>query len=209
MHVDEPRFPPAPWTLRGDAVVAIKLVRKELVRSLIPQDAKVLCLWPRHTLAVLYLSQYLDSPAGEYREVILAPALIRRRGRVAFWISHILVDNECSQGAGRAIWALPKQMASIQWSSSRVAVDGPSLRLRATFALRRLSLRLPFIGAAMSSHDSVESWFAVRGSARTEVSRATLETDDRLLSSLGFRGEITVCVCTGMKVTIGRPARVF
>lgn len=124
MALDDPHWPPAPWTLQGDAVVGLKLVPSDIARRLVPQDAKVLCILPRRTPAILYLAQYSQSPVGQYREFIVAPALVSRRGRVGFWISHIHVDNSTSLAAGRALWSLPKQMASIQWSADRISING-------------------------------------------------------------------------------------
>jgi hypothetical protein len=213
MPTDEPGFPAAPWKLRGEAIVAIKLVRTDLARQLIPSDAKVISVWPGRALALLYLSLYRSSPVGEYRELIFAPAMVWRNGRIGFWISHILVDNERSAGAGRTIWALPKQIASMQWSSGQaidrrihVSVDGPQTSLRASLLSSRRALWLPFIGAAMSADHDVERWFAVRGSARITTARAIVEADaESGLRELGFNGPLKVLACTGMKITIGRP----
>ena len=204
----EPRFQAAPWTLQGEAVVAFKPVRSERVRRLVPADARVLPVLPGRTLALLYLANYRQSPVGEYREFIFAPALIWRGGRVGLWISHIFVDNDLSLAAGREIWALPKQSASMQWSAGRMRVDGPQVGLELDRPSPRRSMQLPFIGTAMSSHEGVHSRFTVRGAGRVGFARATVDIRDEIgLGDLGFGGLQTLYVCSHMQVTIGRPRK--
>lgn len=201
-------FQPAPWTLHGEAMIGFKLVREDAVRRLVPSDAKVVRVLPGRTVAMLYLSQYRQSPVGEYREFILAPALLWRGGRIGFWISHIFVDHELSLIAGRTLWSLPKQAASIQWSAGCVRVAGPQVRLQAVFTAPRATMRLPFVGAAMSGFGSSESWFPARGSARVGFARANIEVEDEIgLSELGFGGVSRFFFCNHMRVTIERPRR--
>jgi hypothetical protein len=208
MALDDPHYQAAPWTLRGEAIVGLKLVRADIVRRFIPPDAKVLCVWPKRTLAVLYLAQYRQSPVGEYRELIIAPALVSRAGRVGFWISHIYVDSVTSLVAGRALWALPKQMASIEWTAERIAVIGPQVKLQAASApSSSAAVRLPFIGAAMSKYRSAESWFAVRGAASCTFARATVDLAGEGLDELGFGGTMKVWCCRHLRVTIGRATK--
>jgi hypothetical protein len=206
MALDDPHFQPAPWTLRGEAIVGLKLVPRDIAQRLVPADAKIIGVWPNRTLGILFLAQYRDSPVGEYRELIVAPALVRRKGRVGFWISHIQVDNYISLAAGRTIWALPKQMASMQWSPGRVSISSSRLKLQALVTSPRVSIRLPFFGAAMSKYGLSERWFAVRGAARIGLARASVElADDTGLAALGMAGTMTAFVCNQMQVTIGRP----
>lgn len=206
MALDDPHFPSAPWTLRGEAVVGLKLVRSDLARQLVPRDAKVVCILPKRTPAILYLAHYSQSPVGEYREIIVAPALVSRRGRVGFWISHIYVDSSTSLAAGRAIWALPKQMASMHWSADRFSSNGPQLKLSASVTPARASIRFPFMGAALTKYGLSHSWFAVRGAASIGLARASVDlADDPQLAALGLGGTMTVFVCKQMQVTIGRP----
>ena len=208
MALDDPIFPAAPWTLQGDAFVALKPVSTGAASRLVPPDTKLVSVWPGRTLAILYLARYRTSPVGEYRELIVAPALVSRKGRVGFWISHIYVDSGISLAAGRAIWALPKQMATMQWSAGRFISKAPQLTVQSSVALSRGSIWLPFIGAAMSKYGLAESWFDVRGSARVGFARASIEWDEQMgLGGLGFSGTRRVCVCSHMKVTIGRPRK--
>lgn len=208
MALADSQIPAAPWTLSGDAIVALKSVPRELARRLVPADAKVVHVLPGRTLAILFIARYLQSPVGEYRELIVSPGLIWRNGRLGFWISHIFVDSAASQVAGRRIWALPKEMASMEWGPERVAVTGPLLSLQARVGSLGTSIRLPFFGAAMSRCDSEERCFAVRGAARVGTSRVTIASIDELgIAELAFSGATRVFVCSDMRVTIGRPSK--
>jgi hypothetical protein len=204
-----PQFQPAPWTLRGDAVLAAKLVRKDLVQSLVPADARVICVWPGRTLAVLYLAHYRQSPVGAYRELIVAPALVRLQGHTGAWISHILVDSEPSMIAGRSIWALPKELASMQWESTsqaQVRVDAAKLNLHARFPTARRSMPLPFVGTALSSRGNVANSFVVRGAARVGITRAAIDlTAEADLQALAFHGPRRMYICADLNITIGPP----
>lgn len=208
MTVHEPQIQPAPWTLHGEAIIGFKLVRGALVQRLVPPGASIIRVLPGRTLAMVYLSHYRQSPVGEYREFIFAPALVRRGGRVGFWISHIFVDNERSLVAGRTLWSLPKQAASFEWSAGCVDVSGPQVRLQAVVTRPRAMIRLPFAGAAMSMFGNSESWFSVRGAARIGLAHVNLEVEDEIgLRELGFSGVSRFFFCNRMRVTIGRPRR--
>ena len=72
--------------------------------------AEVLRGSPRIAVTIGALIGYIDSPVGPYREIIVAPALVRRpfpQANVAF----IAVDSEASVVGGRSNWALPKVLA--------------------------------------------------------------------------------------------------
>ena len=203
---EERQIPPAPWTLHGTACFSMQLVRKEQVRALLPQDARVICLWPGRTLAIVYLAQYRESPVGAYHEIIVAPALIRLQGKVGFWISHILVDSELSVLAGRSIWALPKECVPMQWHSAGMRITASQLSLEAAFTPPRRSLRLPFIGTALSKRGPVANSFIVRGSARVGVTRGSIGlTGDAPLEQLGFTGRRRMYVCADLNIRIEPP----
>lgn len=208
MALDDPHFQAAPWTLQGNAIVAVKRVHSDAARRLVPPDANVIAISPARTLAILYLAEYRKSPVGEYRELIVAPALVSRNGRVGFWISHIYVDSGISLAAGRTIWALPKQMAAMEWGADRFISKSPQLQLQSVVAPSRGWLPLPFIGAAMSKYGLAESWFAVRGNTRVAYARASMELAEQMgLGELGFSGTMRVWVCSQLTVTIGRPRK--
>jgi hypothetical protein len=203
------QFSPAPWQLCGDAILAFKPVRTELARPLVPTDARIVSVWPGRTIAMLYLARYRQSPVGEYGEVIVAPAIVRLQGRIGAWISHILVDSEASMIAGRTIWALPKQLASIQWhaaSQAQIRVDAPLLKLHAEFSPPRRYMPLPFMGAALTRRGRIANTFVASGVARVGTTRATIELSAAPeLERLGLHGSRRIYVFRAANIRIGPP----
>ena len=203
--------PAAPWQLSGDAIVAARLVPECVARSFLPHDVSVVCVWPRRTIAVVYLARYRGSPVGEYRECIVAPALARVDGRIAFWISHIVVDSEASLRAGRSIWSLPKAFGAFSWeaagSQARIQLTSSELKMNSGLTARGGWLRLPFAGPAMSRHDSVTKRFSARGTAALAVSRGTIELNGAgsPFADLGFQHTRTLFVLENLRLTIGVP----
>jgi acetoacetate decarboxylase len=205
-----PAIPPAPWRLRGEALFTIRLVSRSAAQALLPRDVDVVCVWPDKTIAVLYLARYAGTPVGEYRELIVAPALTRVGGRLGFWVSHIIVDSAASVAAGRSIWALPKNQGVFRWSSQphpcvqvSSAVD-VSVEVASGGFLRTPAL--PFIGAVHSRLAAAAKSFTVRGSARASLVRATIRlSGEAALQKLRFDGSMIICRLTDLRMTIGTP----
>lgn len=203
-------FPPAPWHLRGDAIMAWRLVPESAVRQLVPADVRIVCPWPGRTVAILYWARYSESPVGDYCEFILAPALTRSKGKAAFWISHIVVDNHVSLLAGRSIWSLPKTSGAFRWDRAAgidVQLDSLDLTARLSTKASRSHLRLPFAGPATSRYASLSKRFFAQGSAALSIATGSVELDvkDLELAQLGFNRPQTLCVLSNMKLTIGQP----
>jgi acetoacetate decarboxylase len=109
-------YPPAPWDLYGDAVQSFHLVDLERAKALVPSDLEIVSVLPGKTLGGLYLSVYEPHSTLSYHELIVVVALVRYRGTIGSWISHIYVDHPESVQGGRNIWGLPKEMADFTWS---------------------------------------------------------------------------------------------
>lgn len=101
---------PAPWDLRGEAVVAFLgphrtgLAAGPLVRR-VPGPAVVLG------------ASWQATPVGPYREfAIVLPS------RIAWWpggcVVEMVVDDESSLRAGRANWGMPKQRGQLSWDGT-------------------------------------------------------------------------------------------
>src|SRR5437867_5261733 len=104
-------YPPAPWTLQGNAIQTLQFVDSARVRPLIPPALKLVSPWPGRTLGGLYLARYGPGSTLEYNELIVVAALTRGAGRFGIWVSHIYVDDPASMAGGREIWGLPKELA--------------------------------------------------------------------------------------------------
>jgi hypothetical protein len=103
---------PAPWTLALEGLVWLQ------------------------GIGVGGFARYADSPVGPYSEVWCSPLL-----SPALHIPFMAVDSEVSMRAGRANWALPKEMAAFDgWSAQG---DGWSVAAR----VRTAGPRLPFAAA--------------------------------------------------------------
>jgi acetoacetate decarboxylase len=115
-------YPPAPWNLKGFAVQTLNLVEIDRARNFVPADLEIVSVLPGKTLGSVYVSSYQAGSVMEYNELIVAPAVVRDRGKVGSWISHIYVDNLDSVAGGREIWGLPKEMAEFTWDNNSVTV---------------------------------------------------------------------------------------
>jgi acetoacetate decarboxylase len=106
-----PPYPPAPWLLRGWAFQTLSLVDLANVRARLPEGLRVVRVGPRHTLGGVYVATYGPGSVLEYHELIVLPALVWRKARLGFWVSHIYVDHPASAAGGRDLWNLPKELA--------------------------------------------------------------------------------------------------
>jgi acetoacetate decarboxylase len=110
-------YPPAPWNLYGNALQSFHLIDLESAKALVPSDLEIVSVLPGKTLGGLYLSVYEPNSTLSYHELIVVAALVRYRGTIGTWISHIYVDHPESVEGGRNIWGLPKEMADFTWSN--------------------------------------------------------------------------------------------
>lgn len=126
--------PPAPWSLRGESLVA--LVRRPTAAPRLPVGVAAL-----PGPAVLVATSFSASPVGPYLELFVAvPA---RMGPWLGWCATtMVVDGAAARDAGRANWGFPKELASLVWQ-----VDGDERRLR--WVERGIEVRGRAIGPAL------------------------------------------------------------
>ncbi len=113
--------PPAPWQVRGAAVLWWHRATAAAVHAL-PEPLRCRARLPV-TLACLV--RYDDTPVGPYAELWVSPVVLLTplpRVHVPF----IAVDSVASVQAGRAHWALPKVLADLSWGPGGWA-EGPTL----------------------------------------------------------------------------------
>jgi hypothetical protein len=182
-------YPPAPWTLRGTAIIATRAPRLDSVRHLVPAQLPLQPIWPGRTLAVLALFNYIAGSTLIYHELIIAPALVRAGGRLGAWISHIYVDSAPSLEAGREIWGLPKQFASFEWSKDgshlRATADGLDLQVR-TQAKRRVTIPTPLFAPAFGADGHVLKWLLATGTGQVAQARGEISCKARGIEPLDF-----------------------
>jgi hypothetical protein len=101
-------YPPEPWDLHGQAVASVFLVpAAELPAP--PPGTRLLTFAGRAVVTAAFFRYEEPSPLT-YDEVMVT-ALVRRGLRPRVWIPFIWVDSEASRDGGRALWAIPKDLA--------------------------------------------------------------------------------------------------
>lgn len=112
-------YPPAPWELRGQVYGAMWLVPREQCTVELDPAFEPLVLAGR----VVVLGGFVNYQPGSvlvYREFMAALGVrLRNRWRPGFTVTHIWVDDEQSLRGGRALWGVPKEMASFQWPAEQ------------------------------------------------------------------------------------------
>ena len=116
-------YPAAPWQLYGTALQSLHAIDLAIARQFVPIDFEIVSVLPAKTAGSLYLSVYESNSTLQYHELIVAPAVVRYRGKIGAWISHIYVDNPQSVAGGRNIWGLPKELANFTWHDRDITVS--------------------------------------------------------------------------------------
>jgi hypothetical protein len=187
-------YPAAPWDLRGRVAVVPVPVRASAARDAgLPPGARLLTAgaW---TLGGLMLADYDETATLRYRELIVFSALALVGGRPAFVVSHIYVDLDASLAGGRAIWGLPKELASFSARDGRVAVRAADGRGVATIAVRRRArgARLPLWAGVIGTLGGVAARTATTGSLRASLAGAQVEVPaESPFAALGLDGRHT------------------
>ena len=113
-------FPPEPWDLRGQLHASVFLVP---VAAFPPGELELPPGWSLVRLrgsAVVGAAWVVYEPGGvlAYRE-LMATVLVRRGLHLAPHILRIWVDSEASRAGGRALWAIPKELADFEIDTLR------------------------------------------------------------------------------------------
>jgi hypothetical protein len=113
-------YPPPPWHTHGRAWAQPYLVDTRAF-DLPPgfRPVTVAC----RALGILGLVEYLPPSPLTYAELVWMPCLVRAAGSRGFFVDRMYVDSEPSRAAGRAEWALPKQLARFAITDTRATID--------------------------------------------------------------------------------------
>lgn len=187
IEADSLAYPPAPWTLAGEAFVATRPVAIRSVRPWVPESLRIVPIAPGRTLAVLAFLRYAEGSTLRYHEFICAPALVAHRSHVGSWISHIHVDNAASLAGGRELWSLPKQMGSFDWTCERIELSSPEVSCRLEVRAQGwLALPVPLVAPAFGTYRNAVGWFVATGHGRLTRMPARLHMRCPELDRLGF-----------------------
>jgi hypothetical protein len=199
-------YPKPPWILRGEAIIAAKRVAANVARSFVPADLDLFHVLPGSTLAILALIRYGAGSTLQYRELIVAPAIVRVGWRVGSWISHIHVDSEPSLRAGREIWGVPKQLAQFTWSQNQIETHDTPVRVQAEVSnARSVAMRVPVLGPIFGSRAGSWQWSVVSGSGRLSRARGSIRLHGDDLEALGFSSVTRVYRLENFGLTMKAP----
>ncbi len=137
-------FPPEPWQLGGSMLATVWRVDPREVRAqvapFLPDGVEPVTLGGRAFLMTAFV-RYEPGSVVSYDELLVA--VVARRGlKPVTTIPQIWVDSPTSVAGGRALWGIPKHLASFDQTWSRTitgtaTADGTRLAsVRATQGLR-------------------------------------------------------------------------
>jgi len=186
-----PATPPAPWTCRVRAVLWIQRAPSPLPSNS-PLAGRV-----RPWAAGAFVD-YLDSPVGPYREVLVGQ-LVRGSALPVLHVPFIAVDSLTSVAGGREHWLLPKTLARFTGAGTSATGDGWHVGAEP----RAYGPRFPLRGPLRTDQGSGRFTTLLRGSgrlARVDVTTAGLTLGPWLGSGVryGLIAEGTM--------TVGAPA---
>lgn len=170
--------PPAPWRLKGEAILRLQLLPAGAVEA--PTGLRIARVSRGRTLGGVYVAHYGEGSTLRYNELIVFSALVRKGARPGFSVSHIYVDDPYAAAGGHEIWGLPKRLARFQWrggvgAGQTVAVEDDTTTLcRMTIPKASLSARLPIVTPVWSSDTARLLHFMVTGTAKVALARSEL-----------------------------------
>lgn len=172
--MSDPNYPPEPWDLHGHAYVGIWLLPRDEAPPAASAQTRVVRLFGR-TICSAAFFRY-DEPSPLTYDEIMSTVLVRDGWRPRVSITHIWVDSRASRDGGRALWAIPKDLAVFERSSHRsyLAQGIGSLGL---LRVRRLPFAVPLGFRTAQDREGALVVARVRGSARLGIARGTWSFD--------------------------------
>lgn len=119
----EPDYPPEPWNLCGQAYVSVWRLPAEQLTGRVPAQLQPLTVGGQVFVGTAWID-YEPTGLLPYHELVAA-VLVRDGVRPIVTITDIWVDSPISAAGGRALWAIPKQLAQFEMA------HGPSFTARA------------------------------------------------------------------------------
>ncbi len=170
-------YPPEPWHLRGQLYASAFLIPSDGVKVELPPGCSLVRIRGRAVVGAIWVS-YEPGGVLSYRE-LMTTVLVRRGLRVLPTITHIWVDSEASRDGGRALWGIPKGLASFAFDRDTFAArdaDGP-LAQGTVRPRRALPLRLPVRFKIVQRLDGRAKVSPVRSTATVSLAAGRFEAD--------------------------------
>lgn len=170
-------YPPEPWRLRGDLHSSLFLVPLIDVPVDLPSGYRPFRLGRRGVVGTAWVS-YQAGGVLTYDE-LMSTLLVRRGWRLLATITHIWVDSPASRDGGRALWAIPKQLAMFAFAEADFASSDDEGTIAAGTVTPRMALpvRLPCCLHVVQSLRGAAKVTPVRARARFALARATFAAD--------------------------------
>lgn len=177
-------YPPEPWALRGQLHASAFLVPLTALPLDLPPGCRPVRIAGRGVVGTAWV---VYEPGGvlDYRE-LMATVLVRRGWRVMPTIVRIWVDSAASRDGGRALWGIPKDLATFDTDGTRFAAHDDTGPIAAgtvrPWATLPVATRAGF--RVVQRLDGRAKISPVRSRARIALSRGSLDADPA--GPLGF-----------------------
>jgi hypothetical protein len=112
-------YPAEPWDLRGQLRSSVFLVPRAEVPDDLPPGCHPVRIG-RYAVVGTAWASYEPGGVLAYRE-LMAALLVRRGWRLLPTITHIWVDSAASRDGGRALWGIPKDLATFAFGGGDYA----------------------------------------------------------------------------------------
>ena len=166
-------YPPSPWKLTAHAYVGLHLLPAALLPAPHSPATKPITFFGRGLVAVAFFVYEEPSPLT-YNE-IMSTVFVRKGWRPLVSITKIWVDSEASRDGGRALWAIPKELAhfGVHPHSSYVASAGETtIGSLDVHRARTFPVALPVSFSVAQDRDNRLVVTKIRGHGRTGLTRA-------------------------------------
>ncbi len=117
-------YPPAPWHLEGQMTLMLWNVPTALVADRVPRAARPVSVAGRSVLGTAWV-RYGPGGVLSYGE-LLAAVHVWDGWRIHQTVTDIWVDEPVSVAGGRALWAIPKDLAAFGLLDGRSFACGPA-----------------------------------------------------------------------------------
>ena len=199
-------YPPEPWALRGQLRLAVWLVPVRDLPVLPPElspAVRVVRLGRRAIVGAAWV-QYEPGGVLHYNE-LLAAVLTRVGLRPRVTIMHIWVDSVTSRDGGRALWGIPKDLATFAFDGEQARADGDEGPLAEATVTRgvRLPGRWPLGFRVVQSLHGKPRTSRVKATARLSVGRSRWTIDGGPLRYLAGRRPVLTATAGDFRMLFG------
>lgn len=186
-------YPAEPWDLHGHAHVGVWLVPAEDLPAPHSSATRPITLFGRGIVSAAFFVYERPSPLT-YDE-IMATVLVREGWRPRVSITHIWVDSAASRDGGRALWAIPKELADFDVAPHR-SYDADGIGSLTVSRVRRLPFRVPLAFRIAQDRAGTLQVSPVRGRIRPGLTRGrwSFAADGPIAFLAGRRPLLTLAV---------------